>query len=330
MTKTLRITCVAAAALVAVLLVFPAIFGFRSDQKFEKFLQSPSVIDEFKQAKGGSRKRTKAQISPLVKQATAFAGYLNPPKPHREPRPANITTDGKPPPPPPPRTKPRFQLIATSYNETRPAESVALIEAPGKGLYWVRQSEQVGHLTVEIKDGIVVAKSNNDTFEVAVQHIAPKPLVIGPSTGLPSPGPVPALRSPGTGSNRSSDADVRSSIPTQKNIAEQMSIEEQREMAEKIFAELETVKGSKSSKVDSVPRADTVDRPSGSKVFNAEPPRITGKEAEQLGRLGKKLDEKAESARERAKELRESRLRRIKELHKRRMERAKSTKSSQD
>ena len=48
--------------------------------------------------------------------------------------------------------------------------SQALIDEPGKGRYWVRQSSMVGHVTIEqVKDGIVVVKSGEKTFERTIE-----------------------------------------------------------------------------------------------------------------------------------------------------------------
>ena len=52
MIKTLRITSIIAVVLAGGLLVFPAIFGLRSDKEIEEFLSLPSVVEKFRQARG--------------------------------------------------------------------------------------------------------------------------------------------------------------------------------------------------------------------------------------------------------------------------------------
>ena len=47
MIKTLRITSVVAAILAVILFIFPVVFGGRSDERIEGFLNSPSVIEKF-------------------------------------------------------------------------------------------------------------------------------------------------------------------------------------------------------------------------------------------------------------------------------------------
>ena len=87
MIKTLRITSVAAVALAVVFFAFPAVFGVRGDQQTERFLNSAGVIEKFNKLRSGKSAKGRSQVSPLVKQAEAFALYLDPPKP-------KITTPG--------------------------------------------------------------------------------------------------------------------------------------------------------------------------------------------------------------------------------------------
>jgi hypothetical protein len=168
--KTLRITGIIAVASVAILLALPALFGVHHDEKVEQFLNSPGGIEKFNKAKADKPAGSHEQISPLIKQADAFALYLNPPakpdpkttKPSRarreEPRPKGPVSS-------------KFKLIGTSYYELRPDLSLALIDEPGKGLNWVRQSGKVGHLIIEnIKDALVVVRDGKRTFELTCER----------------------------------------------------------------------------------------------------------------------------------------------------------------
>jgi hypothetical protein len=188
MIKTLRITSIIAVVLAAGLLVFPAIFGLRSDKEIEDFLNLPGVVEKFRQARGDERRTTKDEISPLVAAAQVFGRYLNPPPP---PRPVITKRDRPPKPtavPLPPTPKERvhsakFNLIATSVHATQPELSLALIDQPGKGRNWVRPGTVVSYLTIEqIKDGFVVLKGTKETFEKPVQ---PRPLQRSLSAGSP-------------------------------------------------------------------------------------------------------------------------------------------------
>ncbi len=166
MIKTLRITSVVAAILAVILLIFPVVFGGRSDERIEGFLNSPSVIEKFNMAMGNQAKTSESRSSPLVLQATSFALYLNPkPKETSAFRDTGGTTSLSLP------VTPKFRVIATTYCQAQPELSLALIDEPGKGMHWVRQSSKVGHLVIEqVRDGLVVVKGGKETFEIAVEE----------------------------------------------------------------------------------------------------------------------------------------------------------------
>jgi len=179
MIKTLRITSVVAAILAGVFIVFPVIYGVRKDESIDKFLNLPSAKEKFESAADSKTKKAENQESPLVKQAEAFALYLNPVKPPVK----RVSKTGK-------TTSiydkvnvtPKFPVFATIYYPEKPELSQALIDEPGRGRHWVQQSSMVGHLLIEqIKDGLVVVKSSEETFELEIQkEPQPRP------TGKPS------------------------------------------------------------------------------------------------------------------------------------------------
>ena len=184
MTKTLRITSILIAVL-AILLLLPMFFGSSIDQEKEKFLNAPSVVDNFRKNKAGRSTSKADEASPLVKQAQAFALYLNPP-PKPEPLPLKQSAKTSQTPRPPAKVAAKFDLVGTSYYPTRPEKSLALINEPGKGLYWVRQSAEVGHLIIEqVKDGVVVIKDGKRTYELVSQRPIKQSLIKG-ETPIPS------------------------------------------------------------------------------------------------------------------------------------------------
>lgn len=181
MVKTLRITTITAALLAAGILIFPAVFGARGDKAIEEFLKSPGAIEQFQRAKG-DQAEGEGQISPLVKQARAFALYLNPPAPKRPPRTATRPSKARPA-PRPKVTSAKFKLLGTSFYALHPDLSLALIDEAGKGIRWVRRSGRVGHLVIDqIKEGLVVVKDGPRTFEVAVVERPKKVNLIKSST----------------------------------------------------------------------------------------------------------------------------------------------------
>ncbi|MHC4396436.1 MAG: hypothetical protein ACYS1A_12355 [Planctomycetota bacterium] len=169
MIKIMRITSIKAAVLTTALVIAsPVVFGARSNESIEEFLKLPGVVDEFKKARGKKAIKGDSQISPLVKEAQSFALYLNPPPPKPKKKPT-VAKKYKP----KVNLKPtapvssQFKLIGTSLYASRPELSLALIDEPGKGFRWVRQSSSVGHLVIEeVKDGLVVIRDGKRTYEL--------------------------------------------------------------------------------------------------------------------------------------------------------------------
>jgi len=156
------------AVIFLVFFVFPVVFGGYSDEHLEESLDSPGVIERFNKTEGNKAKTGQNEISPLVQQAGAFALYLNPPKPKMPRTPTGSGASGVTHGPP---VTPKFKLLGTSYYKGRPELSIALIDEPGKGLHWVRQSSKVGHLLIEqVKDGLIVVKDSRGTFELEAEQ----------------------------------------------------------------------------------------------------------------------------------------------------------------
>jgi hypothetical protein len=179
MIKTLQITSIIAAILAGVFIVFPVMYGVRSNEQIGKFLELPSVKEKFESAADIKTKTGQSRESPLVKQAEAFALYLNPLKPavRKVTKGTRIPgISGKV------NVTPKFPVLATIVYPDNPTLSQALINEPGKGRHWVRQSSMVGHLFVEqVSDGHVVLKSGDETYNIEIAEKA----VTG-STGKPS------------------------------------------------------------------------------------------------------------------------------------------------
>jgi hypothetical protein len=280
MIKTLRITSIIAVALAVVFFVFPAVFGVRSDEQLEQFLNSAGVIEKFNKAKGKESTKSESQISPLVKQAEAFALYLNPPKPKKAP-PAHRTDRPSIIPRPPAPVSPKFKLIGTSHYASHPELSLALIDEVGKGLRWVRQSSKLGHLIIEqVKDGLVVVRDGRRTFELVVERPEKRSLLKEPlsrATGSKS-----ILSASGKADSR-----ITGSRALQRNAEETAALQkEQAKLAEKIFAELQAMQAdAESDKTDS----EHAEENTAKTKKDLESTRISAEEAKRLDHLGKKL-----------------------------------------
>ena len=180
--KALNIATVLAIVLAVVFLVLTGVYGFRSDWQVEEFLAAKGVIERFNKAQGSRGTDESGQTSPLVKQAQAFGLYLNPPARvvnniHHRPAVPRATTESRP-----AMVSAKFKLVGTSFYAAHPDLSLALIDEPGKGLHWIRQSSQVGHLLVDqIKDGLVVVKDGVRTFELVAERPPIRSLLKGKS-----------------------------------------------------------------------------------------------------------------------------------------------------
>ncbi|MBN2590580.1 MAG: hypothetical protein JXA96_12020 [Sedimentisphaerales bacterium] len=165
MIKTLRITSVIAVLMAMAIFALPVMYGVKTDQNIENFLNGPGVTDVFKATLGSRPAAPVNQVHPLVQQAEAFALILNPPPPPVKSNP-KTASGGRPAAPTPPKVTPKFTLKSTIFYEQNPELSLALIQE-GKLTRWVMQSSTVNHLLIEqIKDGLVIVRNGEETFEL--------------------------------------------------------------------------------------------------------------------------------------------------------------------
>ncbi len=295
MIKTLRITSVIAVVLAVAFFAFPAVFGVRGGQS-EGFLDSAGVIEKFKKLKGQRSAKGRSQVSPLVKQAEAFALYLDPPKPPK-PKIKVVKTDDKkrdtrgPEGP----VSAKFTLIGTTYYALHPELSLVLIDEPGKGLHWVRQSGKVGHLIIEqVKDGLVVVRDRQRTFELVPQRPVKRSLLKGKgaSSGRTGPRAASTVSAPAASFLRSKTAGATASVASSR--APQMSVEESAAM-EKLMSELKAVRDSAQSDKSGSKRSDEEAAAlMGKLLSDFQATRISAEEAKRLERLGKELKDTTE------------------------------------
>ena len=315
MIKTLRITSIVAAVLAVIFLVFfvfPVVFGGYSDEDLDESLDSPGVIEKFNKTVGNKARAGRDEVSPLVQQAGAFALYLDPP-PDKTPKTAagrsTGVTRG-------PAVPPKFKVIGTSYYKDRPELSMALIDEPGKGLHWYRQSSEVGHFLIEqVKDGIVVFKDGKGTFEQKAEQKPELSLLEGASgassqTGSSSRTDVSSRTSassktgasgqtgvssrarseagakvalPVSGRAGTSIAEAKSKIPRPRGSAEEAEFQELVERLRQIQRSF------KSDKAGSGPSAKEKAAMMEKVISEFKSSRLSTEEAERLSILGKEL-----------------------------------------
>lgn len=277
MIKTLRITSIIAVVLAVVFFVLPAVFGFRGDKQIEQFLNSAGVIEGFREAKGDKVEDSQREISPLVKQAEAFALYLNPPpKPNPEPS----VSEGKSEPRPVGPVTAKFKLIGTSRHVLQPELSLALIDEPGKGLYWVRQFSKVGYLIIEqVKDGLVVVRDGKNTFELVAERPEKRSLLKANSS---SGGRITGSNPPEIAAEVQVSAEEKEMTEAEmkKALAEANAMQAEEEVAKTDVQVGETDSGSKAKEIAAARKGS---------ISDLETMRISAREARGLGRLGRRL-----------------------------------------
>lgn len=150
---------------------------------------SLSIVEKFSQASDCSEKSSQKTLSPLVKQAKAFALYLNPPqlpKPEEAPVPGGTlmqTLSAAR----AVKSKPKFRLFATCYYRSKPEESMALVSESGSRPRWIKQGTLLGHFVVmKVMRGKIVYRDDYRLHEMMVDTKVPVPTAIARRTTLAS------------------------------------------------------------------------------------------------------------------------------------------------
>jgi hypothetical protein len=133
-----------------------------------------SIEEKFRQSSSHGKKSNEPALSPLVRQAQAFALYLNPPKPPKpkvetarksEPKKVAVKL---------PKIEPKFRLLSTSYYRSNPEKSLALVSEPGKGTHWVGAGEDLGHFRIEeIRKGMILFRQDDRILQMAIDTKVP-------------------------------------------------------------------------------------------------------------------------------------------------------------
>ena len=278
MIKTLRITTVTAAILAAGFFIFSVIFGFRGNERdwqIEEFLHSAGAVESFSETIGQKGSENGGGISPLVKQAGVFALYLNPPEPKTPKKTASANRKSSPR-RPERAVSAKFTLIGTSFYPLHPELSLVLIDQPGKGLRWIRQSGKVGHLVIEeVKNGSAVIRDGQKTFEMAAKM----------------PVKINLLKSP-PGQNDIPESVLPSSITVGADVAGRGWQPEKVSNPEEEAALALLVSKLQATGADAEDNAATMEKLIS--TFKSE--RITEQEANSLGRLGEQLSSEPNQA----------------------------------
>lgn len=146
----------------------------------ERLCQQPSVLEQFEEIHNGRVAPTE-KGPPLVVAAQAFSSYLDGP-PVQSKREAAVVQQR------PPRSitktpkirfasSAKFTLKGTSYYESQPDRSIALIAEPGspeRNQRWVKEGERLGRFVIhQIRRGVVVYRDENEQLhEMTIERKA--------------------------------------------------------------------------------------------------------------------------------------------------------------
>jgi len=284
MIKTLRITSVVAAILAGVFFVFPVIYGVRSDGRIDEFLKLPSAKEKFEDAADTKTKTGESQESPLVKQAEAFASYLNPDKPAvtkttKGAKPTSISSKVT--------VTPKFPVYATIVCPGNPNLSQALIDEPGTGRHWVRQSSMVGHLFIEqVEDGLVVVKSGEETYKIEIAEKAETGSLSKPSAASSLRSSPSSVKSTSTAFSRAATNVRRTRNIPQRTQSNSTDEERMDQLVDKLK---DLQQSSASDKTDS--KIDPEERNARIQelISKYKSTRVSAEEAEKLDNMGEEL-----------------------------------------
>lgn len=284
MIRILRITgvfAVISAIVVFAFVVFNFVVGVHGDENIRKLLDTPDVRGRFENTAHNKAKGNDDRVSPLVQQAEAFALYLNPPKEKYIKNPTKGGTGIKP---VLPVVTPKFTVVATSFCRENPEKSLVLIDEPGKGRHWVKQSGKVGYLVIEqIKDGLIVVKNDQETFELTVSEKTGINVLLDFSPSSINKNLKTASKSTSYTSNRAAARLNKFNQPDIRSDEDEEKLNELVDMLKDIQKDLET-DVNESGEVDEEKAAQM-----GELISNFKSSRISPEEAKKLGNLGEKL-----------------------------------------
>ncbi len=255
----------------------PALAAFK-DEKVEKFLNLPSAVEKFKDAESQRSSGRGSQTSPLVKESQAFAFYLDPPASVKRPSASGRKATSKRRPKGPVSAK--FKLIGTCYYSSHPELSLALINEPGKGLRWVRQSKSIGHLILkEVKDGIVVVQDGQNTFDLKAERKPYRSLLKNKASKIDN--------------LEDSALTGRQSVTGISNDLQLGDNSRRKAALKRIMTGLEDVNPGDSAPDDASQRRAEAKKALMEKILSGLEGRVSSGEAQKLGNLGEELKENA-------------------------------------
>jgi hypothetical protein len=200
--KIIKITSILVTIITVSVIFLPAVSGADNAKAASKTPQyNNNILKRFHTA-NAAKESAKEDVSPLVKEAKAYALILDPPPPPVVTPPVQSKNPEIPSQTIGPITTPAsglVKLLATCVNESNPEQSLALVDLPGEGLKWVRPSGKAGQLTIkEIKPGTIVVADSQRSYNISVEPRPAEPSIVKGESATPfstavSTSSVPAI-----------------------------------------------------------------------------------------------------------------------------------------
>lgn len=154
---------------------------------------SSSVVSDLVQTQSSRPRDSREQVPALVREAQAFARYLNPPAPPKPLRPAasqaKVSVASAGPEVKPVTTSVKFELHGISYHRSKPSRSMALVWDAANGYRWVKQGAQIGHVVIEeIHSSAISYSDGRGVHEMALNNLVEATTMVA-DTGRSDPVP---------------------------------------------------------------------------------------------------------------------------------------------
>jgi len=268
--------------------------GISQDPEAVKFMNAQGAVTQFNTRKDSQVPDDQDKIPPLERQARTLESIINPRIP--PPTQTSVATTNRGPTTPvlKPPVSANFTLIGISYLPSDPESSFAYIRLPDNTFQWVRQGNEVGHLTIkQVKNDSIICFDGQKMSEMKVEATVDTASLL---EGGSAPSDPTATMLKGTVSQPVSQPGVRAplsdritagSSPALANLTaeEEASL---RELANRV----KELKASKSNQADSNATAAEIDR----LISEAKSSRISPEEAQKLDKLGEQAEEKRREA----------------------------------
>ncbi len=265
--------------------VRPLRLGITQDRDARQFLEAPSAVTRFNSRQDHNDvANSQDKTPPLVKQAQMLEEILNPRITQAAQAPVPSNTRIPTPSVKPPVSTAKFDLIGISYSPSDPASCFAYIRLPDNTYQWVCPGSEVGHLIVkQVKGSSIICSDGQRMNEMSVESTIDTASIL--ETGVGS---------------SASDRITEGASPLSAHLTgpDAASLDE---LVQRLKQELQ--KENKSSQVDSNTVSAEKAAAAGKLITEYKSSIVGAEEAQNLEKLGEKLNGTKDSQIEKRREI---------------------------